>query len=40
MIKNAFKPGKWFGGKKKEDKERAKRADDIHIEICQLSDND
>lgn len=40
MIKKAFKPSKWFGGKKKDDsKERAKRADDVHIEICQLSDN-
>jgi hypothetical protein len=36
MIKNTFKIGKWFGGgkKKEESKERAKRADDLHIEIC------
>jgi hypothetical protein len=48
MIKKAFKPSKLFGswgGKKKEDKkeevkERAKRDDDIHIEVCQLSDNE
>lgn len=41
MFKKAFtKPGKWFGKKNNETAERAKRADDIHIEICQLSDND
>jgi len=43
MIKNAFKPSKWFGGgkdKKKEQEGRAKRDDDIHIEICQISDNE
>ena len=39
MLKKAFKPSKLFGGwggKKKEEKEvkeRAKRDDDIHIEI-------
>lgn len=42
MFKRAFK-SKWFGSKKKEEDKgdgRAKRADDIHIEILQLSDND
>ena len=41
MVKNS-KIGKMFGfGKKKTaDDERAKRDDDIHIEISQLSDND
>ena len=42
MFKRAFK-SKWFGSKKKEEDKgegRAKRADDIHIEISQLSDND
>ena len=43
MIKNS-KIGKLFGGlgKKKSDNdaERAKRDDDIHVEISQLSDNE
>lgn len=43
MLKNAIKVPKIFGfGKKKseESNERSKREDDIHIEICQLSDNE
>lgn len=44
MAKNMFnKIGFGFGKaskKEEEKKERAKRDDDIHIEICQLSDNE